>query len=163
MDLTAWSEFSRNRRLEFQNTYLYTEDPLGEIAFEVTRPPDSISPTDPTTIGSREPYWINAARLRFDHEFARDESYYLQFTNIHREDDNEFGENSTTNIPRAGLTYWFGRDWGTELEGSYTWADYDTSSDIRAWYSNLRVIRLSLIHISEPTRLKTRSRMPSSA
>mgnify|MGYP001820973965 FL=1 len=39
------------------------------------------------------------------------------------------------------MTYWFGRDWGTELEGSYTWADYDSAPDIRAWYSNLRVIR----------------------
>ena len=31
---------------------------------------------------------------------------------------------------------------------------------VRAW---MRPLALSLIHISEPTRLKTRSRMPSSA
>ncbi len=141
LDFSAWSELSRNMRLEFQNTYLYTEDPLGGRAFIVTVPPDSETPTDPTTIGSREPYWINAARLRLDHEFAQEKSYFLEFENIHREDGNFEGENSTINIPGAGLTYWFDSDWGTELEGSYVWANYDTAPDIEAWYSSLRVIR----------------------
>jgi hypothetical protein len=141
LDLSAWSELGRNMRLGFFNTYLYTEDPLGESFFEVTVPPDSEIPADPTTIGSREPYWINTARLRFDHEFAPEESYFLQFSNRHREDDNELGENSTVNIPRAGLTYWFTNEWGTELEGAYTWADYETASDIRGWYSSLKLIR----------------------
>ena len=119
LDFSAWTEFARNMRLEFRNTFLYTEDPLGGRTFEVTVPPDSGTPADPTTVGSREPYWINTASLRFDHEFTQLRSYFLEFLNIHREDDYLLGSDSTVNIPRAGLTYWFGPDWGTEIEGSY--------------------------------------------
>ena len=140
LDFSTWTEFARNMRLEFRNTFLYTEDPLGERAFEVTVPPDSGTPADPTTVGSREPYWINTASLRSDHEFGQLKSYFLEFLNTHREDDALGGSNSTVNTPRAGLTYWFGPDWGTEIEGAYTWGDYENAPDIKAWYSSLRVI-----------------------
>ena len=141
LDFSAWTEFARNHRLEFRNIFLYTEDPLGGRAFTVTVPPDDGTPADPTTVGSREPYWINTASLRFDHEFGQRRSYFLEFLNIHREDDNALGNNSTENTPRAGLTYWFGPDWGTEIEGAYTWGNFDNAPDINASFGSLRVIR----------------------
>jgi putative beta-barrel porin BBP2 len=154
LDFSAWSSFSRNSRLEFRNTFLYTEDPLGGRAFEVVVPPEDDTPADPTTLASREPYWINTASLRFDHEFEQNRSYFLEFSNIHREDDNDLGNNIVANIPAAGLAYWFGPDWGTEIEGSYTWGDYENAPDIRAWFSSLRVIR----RMSRPHQIYLQSR-----
>ncbi len=141
LDFSTWTEFARNMRLEFRDTFLYTEDPLGGRAFEVTVPPDSGTPADPTTVRSREPYWVNTASLRFDHDFGQRKSYFFEFSNTIREDDDIRGNSSTEYTPRAGLTYWFGPDWGTEIEGAYSWGDFDNAPDIDAWYGSLRVIR----------------------
>jgi len=140
--LSAWTEFSRGMRLEANDAFIRTEDPLGGARnFEINRPADSITPQDPTTIRSREPYSENTASLRFTHQFGRENSYFLEYVNSIRADDDPEGDDSIEHLPSAGLTYWFGPRWGTEVQGSYEHSNFDINPDIRAWYASLRMIR----------------------
>ena len=141
-NITAWTQFSRNKRLELRNSFLYTEDPLGNgRSFEVNVPPDSVAPADPTTLNSRQPYWVNTADLSYTQQFSQLSSYYLEFYNSIRNDDSLRGNSSIVYTPRAGVTYWFNPRWGSELSGEYSWGNYDNAPDLKQWYTSLRMIR----------------------
>ncbi len=160
--LSAWRQLTRTTRLEFSNSFLYTEDPLGARTFEVTAEPEAaapdeapadaeaaapppeatdITPTDPTTLRSREPYWVNTSDILVTRQFGPDSEYFLGFAYSARRDDSFDGEDSDIYTPRAGITYWFNQFWGAELEGSYDYGEYDISPDIRNWDARLRVTR----------------------
>jgi len=157
LTLTAWTQLTRNTRLELRNSFLYTEDPLGGRAFEVTAEPEpeppedpeevsapegeDITPTDATTVSSREPYWVNTADLQLTQNFGPESSWFAGFNYSMREDDSTDGEDSQIYTPRIGVTHWFGQFWGAELEGDYIYGEYDESPDVRNWNANLRLIR----------------------
>ncbi len=141
-NITAWTQFSRNKRLELRNSFLYTEDPLGSgRTFEVNIPPDSVAPADQTTLNSRQPYWVNTADLRYTQQFRQLGSYYLEFYNSVRNDDSLRGNSSIIYTPRAGVEYWFNPRWGASLDGEYSWGNYDNAPDVKQWYTSLRLIR----------------------
>jgi hypothetical protein len=129
--LNIWNDFSRRTRLTIFDRFLRTEDPGDDEAVVSEEDGEILAPGDSTVRREREPYWTNYATARLDHQFGTDDSIYGQFLySLRREDDS--GPDSNENdryAPSAGLTYWFGPQWGTTIEATYTRATFDNSDD----------------------------------
>ena len=85
-----------------------------------------------------------------DHQFGQDKSIFAEYRNqILRNDNTDQYEDSNVNTGIAGLTYFFGPKWGTQLEGTYSKRTFDQtndyagvpSSDSDVWGGRVRLIR----------------------
>lgn len=137
--ISAWTQFNRNQRLELRDIFSYSEDPLGGTTFVVNDSPDSIDPADPTTLRSRQAHWANTANLLYTQQFGRNDSYFLQFNNNLRGDDDFRGNSSIVYTPRAGINYWFTPQWGSDLQVEYSWGNFDDAPDVSQWYTSLQL------------------------
>ncbi len=135
--LSAWFEVTRNTRVEFENAYLFTEDPLS--AEDVLSPitDDPLIQDDPTIRRGREPYYTNTATARMIHQFGASDSFFIGYSyNVLRNDDPEV-DDVTRHIPSMGITYWFLPRWGVELEGSFTDTELEDSDDFDEWHGSI--------------------------
>lgn len=138
--LRAWTGITRNTTLEFENAFLYTEDPVSQdIRILPTEEP--IIRADTTIRRSRQPYYTNASVLTLTHQFGESDSFFIGYNySILRNDDPEIEDNDR-HIPSIGLTYWFTPRWGLETEASLTSGEFDISDDFDEWYGRARLIK----------------------
>jgi putative beta-barrel porin BBP2 len=127
--LNGWVDLTRNNRLETRNALVRTEDPLGVEEINFLRSDDPAIIADTTLRTTREPYWTSNSSVRFTNRFGENDSFYLEIASINLENEDEILEDNTRNIPSAGLTYWFTPQWGFELIGTYTKAEYYRGDD----------------------------------
>jgi len=137
---TAWHDFSRQTRLELNNYFLYTKDPLADDDVEDQRGNIIVSGNDQSR-RNRDTYWRNQATARLRHQFGVEDSVYAQFTHGLLKYDDPTEEDSQEISPSVGLTYWFTQWTGMELGGEYTRGlyDEDTSSDFNNYRGRLRL------------------------
>jgi len=129
--LNIWNDFSRRTRLEFVDRFLRTEDPAGDEPVINEEDGEVIAPGETTVRRGRDPYWTNYASARINHNFGIDDTVYGQLLySLRREDGSAPDDNDNDRYaPSAGLTYWFGPQWGTTVDATYTRATFKNSDD----------------------------------
>jgi hypothetical protein len=131
---TLWKVFKRNTRLELNNSYLRSNDPLDESDLPVEEG-QSAGPAIEADLSrrGRDQYYTNVAEARLSHQFgARDEVFisiaYRAFREVDPLPDAET-DNSDAVVPSLGLVYHFSQKWSSELEGSYEHTQYQDRND----------------------------------
>jgi len=139
--LDIWSNLSPKTRFEFFNRFLRSEDPdenrptIAEDTGEIRAPGDS------TVRRGRGWYITNFTTARIDNQFGRDDRVYGQFLySLRREEDPDSNENDRY-APSAGVTYWFGPQWGTTVDVRYTRALFNNSDDYHDLAGTFQLMR----------------------
>jgi hypothetical protein len=127
--LRLWSDLGKSTRFEVSDSFLRTEDPLGEEDILAVRDGDVIQEGDSTIRKNRRTYYRNTASTRLTHRFGKEDAIYAGFSygllrnNDSQEEDNDYYS------PSIGLNYWFGPKFGFESNATYTKADFDQDND----------------------------------
>jgi hypothetical protein len=127
--LHGWSDLGKRTRFEASDSFLRTEDPLGDEDILALRDNDVVQEGDTTTRKGRRTYYRNTARARLSHQFGKDDSVYAGFTYGLLRNDNSQEEDNDHYSPSIGLNYWFGPKFGFQSNATYTKADFDQDSD----------------------------------
>ena len=131
--LNGFLDITQYTKLTVTNSYYLTRDPDPEDQITDVRAGEPGVSVDPTVRQGRDKYWRNTFGARVDHQFGQDKSIFAEYRNqILRNDNNFQYEDSDVNTGIAGLTYFFGPKWGTNLEGTYSKRTFDQTNDY-AW------------------------------
>lgn len=148
-NLQGWADLSARTRLDIQDSFFLTEDPLPDSDVAVSPDPDPIQPPNTTVREGRRKYYTNAARAGLRHTFGEEDFISLAYTyRILDNDDDMFYEDSESHIPVVAMQYWFDPEWGMGAVGRYTRGLYKQdndfigipSDDFDEWYGSLRGI-----------------------
>jgi len=115
---TFWHNFTRETRLDFNNAFLYTQDPLGNRDV-VNQQGTVVAPGDFTRRSELNTYYRNYSTARLTHQFGPENSTYAQFIYGFLKNDSDQYQDSQEISPSAGMTYWWSTWAGIELEGTY--------------------------------------------
>ena len=127
--LHGWSDLGKRTRFDVFDSFLRTEDPLGEEDILGLRDGDVIQEGDTTTRKNRRTYYANTAEARLSHQFGKDDSVYAGFVyGLLRNNDSQEEDNDHYS-PSIGLNYWFGPKFGIQSNATYTKAEFDQDSD----------------------------------
>ena len=129
-DLRGWSQVSKMTNLNIRDSFLYTEDPLKDEDLARERTEDPGNPIDTTVRKTRRIYYTNYANINMNHQFGEYHSFRVAYSHYLRKDEDPAYEDNQYHNPSAGLTYWFGPQWGFEVNGSYQLNQYEYSEDI---------------------------------
>ncbi len=138
--LSSWTNISRNTRLELNDSFLFTEDPLSEADIAALRAEDPTAPIDSTIRRSREPYYTNTASLGLTHQFGEADSINLGYVHSLLENEDPSVEDNEKHNPFLGLTCWLTPKVGLKVGASYTRGKFDTSDDFDSWNGNIQII-----------------------
>ncbi len=147
-NFNAWANTSKNTRLEINDNFYLTSDPLSEREVLV-QPDDPTQPPDTTVRKGRNQYYRNNVSGNFNYRFGKYDALNLGF--MYRRLDNSkdrFYEDNQGYIPSMQLDYWFTSHFGSRLTASYTRGTYDRSKnftgtrtdDFDSYNGNLRLI-----------------------
>ena len=148
--LNSFLDITQYTKLTVTDSFYLTQDPDPEFLITDVRANEPGASVDPTIRQGQAKYWRNSATARVDHEFGKDKTIFAEYRNvILRNDNNVQYEDSDINTGTAGVTYFFGPKWGTELEGTFSRRTYDQtgdflgvpSSDQDVWGGRARLIR----------------------
>ena len=115
---TFWHNFTRETRLDFNNAFLYTQDPLGNRDV-VNQQGTVVAPGDFTRRSELNTYYRNYSTARLTHQFGPENSTYAQFIYGFLKNNSDQYQDSQEISPSVGMTYWFSTWTGIELEGTY--------------------------------------------
>ncbi len=114
--LSSWLNIARSTRVELENIYLKTDDP--------------ISDTDTTVRRSRESHSTNTTTVGMVNSFGEEDVLDLRYVYSFLENDDETIEDSSYHRPSALLTYWFSPNrYALEMEAIYMASSFDTTED----------------------------------
>ena len=113
-----WHNFTRETRLDLNNSFLYTQDPLGNQDV-VNQQGTVVAPGDFTRRTGLNTYYRNYSTARLTHQFGPENSTYAQFIYGFLKNDSDQYQDSQEISPSVGMTYWFSTWTGIELEGDY--------------------------------------------
>ena len=139
--LLSTAEPGRHTTLRVSDTFLFTEDPLPDDRFETAGDPGMPGAADPTTLRSREPYWVNTLALGAARAFGRSGAADLDYSHTLRDDDDPDGNGYARQGLSGSLSSGFGADWRGAANAAYETADYDNTEDLDAWDGGLRLTR----------------------
>jgi hypothetical protein len=139
--LSGWANLSKNTRINVNDYFLYTEDPLSVADIAPVRVEDPDEPIDNTLRKTRRTYYTNTARVGLSHQFGEFDAFNIGYRHYFIENDLSTYEDKQTHNPYADLTYWFTYNWGVNIGGRYTKGDYDESDDYDFILANARLIR----------------------
>jgi len=148
--LNSFLDITRYTKLTVTDSFYLTRDPDPEDLITGVRANEPGASVDPTVRQGQSKYWRNNFGARVDHQFGQDKTIFAEYRNrILRNDNNEQYEDSDVNTGIAGVTYFFGPRWGTELEGTFSRRTFDQTSDFAGtpasdqdvWGGRARLIR----------------------
>ena len=113
-----WHNFTRETRLDFNNAFLYTQDPLGNRDV-VNQQGNVVAPGDYTRRAGLNTYYRNYSTARLTHQFGPENSTYAQFIYGFLKNNSDQYQDSQEISPSVGMTYWLSTWTGIELEGAY--------------------------------------------
>jgi hypothetical protein len=129
-NLRGWSDLSKRTRFEVSDSFLRTEDPLGEEDILALRDNTVVQEGDSTIRQNRKTYYSNRANARLTYQFGQDDSMYAGFTyGLLRNNDSQQYEDNDYYSPAVGLNYWFGPKFGFQSNATYTKADFSQDQD----------------------------------
>ena len=118
-NLSGWSQVAKNTRLDIRDNFLYTEDPIRDENIARARTEDPNLPIDYTVRESRRIYYRNYFNAGVNHQFGEYHSFRVGYTHYFLDNDDPSFEDNQYHNPSAGLRYWFGPQWGFEVDGDY--------------------------------------------
>jgi hypothetical protein len=148
--LDSFLDITQHTTLTVTDFFYLTRDPDPEDQITGVRANRPGAFVDPTIRQGRAKYWRNTFEAQVDHEFGKDKTIYARYRNgILRNDNNVLYQDSDVNTGTAGVTYFFGPKWGTELGGTFSRRTFDQtndftgtpSSDQDVWRGRARLIR----------------------
>ncbi len=101
-ELKGWMGFSRRTRVDFQNSFLLTEEPKDESE----REEDIHSPEEETVRRKRETYYTNTMNIGFTHQFGRYDSVSMKYVYSILENKDDTVEDKSSHKPSVNLAYW---------------------------------------------------------
>jgi hypothetical protein len=113
-----WHNFTRETRLDVNNAFLYTKDPLGNRDV-VNQQGNVVAPGDYSAREGLNTYYRNYSTARLTHQFGPENSTYAQFIYGFLKNDSDQYQDSQEISPSVGMTYWWSTFAGIELEGAY--------------------------------------------
>ena len=125
-----WHNFTRETRLDLNNSFLYTQDPLGNQDV-VNQQGTVVAPGDFTRRSELNTYYRNYSTARLTHQFGPENSTYAQFIYGFLKNDSDQYQDSQEISPSVGMTYWFSTWTGIELEGAYLRGLYERGAGCR--------------------------------
>jgi hypothetical protein len=148
--VNIWKVFKRNTRLELNDNYLRSDDPLDEsdLSVEQGQPQGPGIEADPNRRG-REQYYTNVAEARLSHQFGTEDNVYIAiahriFRDVDPPPDSATDSVETDNydavVPSLGLVYHFTRQLSSELDGSYENTQYQDRNDRGESNANIRFL-----------------------
>jgi len=147
---SGWSSLSKNTRLELNNSFVRTEDPLEEDDLFLETG-ESLRDPDHTVRQSREPYYTNTTSLDFIHQFGAADFFRMGYTYDILQNENPEDDDNKSQTSSLGLTCWFLPDMGFETDFSYTSAKYsgtdDPADDSKELQGSLRLIKRFSRHL----------------
>jgi hypothetical protein len=127
--LRAWSDLSKTTRFEVSDSFLRTQDPLGEEDILTVKDGNVTQQGDSTIRQNRRTYYQNTADTRLSYQFGKEDSVYAGFTyGLLRNNDPQY-ENNDYYTPSVGLNYWLGPKFGFQSNAAYTRANFDQDKD----------------------------------
>ncbi len=128
--LNGFLDITQYTTLTVTNNFFLTKDPDPEGLITDVRADEPGVSVDPTVRQGRDKYWRNNFGARVDHRFGTDRSIYAEYLNrILRNDNTEQYEDSDVNTGIAGLSYFFGPKWGTNLEGTFSRRTFEQTNE----------------------------------
>ena len=113
-----WHNFTRETRFDFNNSFLYTQDPLSNRDV-VNQQGKVVAPGDYSRRTGLNTYYQDYSAAKLTHQFGPENSTYAQFVyGFLKNQSNQYQDNQQIS-PSAGMTYWFSTWTGIELEGDY--------------------------------------------
>jgi len=132
---------SKNTNFNIKDNFLYTEDPNRDYNIAVIRTEEPSVPIDTTERKSRRIYTTNFASVGLNHQFGKNHSFRLGFTHYLLNNDNPTYEDNQSYTPSVGLTYWFGPQWGFDVDGSYGRTDYEFSDNVDQYQGSVSLLK----------------------
>ena len=148
--LNSFVDITQHVKLTVTDSYYLTQDPNPDFLITDVRAGEPGASLDPTVRQGQNKYWRNTFGARGDYQFGQDKSIFAEYRNqILRNDNTDQYEDSNVNTGTAGLTYFFGPKWGTQLEGTYANRAFEQtqnyagvpSSDSDFWGGRIQLIR----------------------
>lgn len=126
--LHGWVEIARGTRIELDNTYSKSSDPVSE--------------TDSTLRRGRSPHITNTADIAVVNRFGAENEFELRYEHRLLQNDDPTVEDSAYYKPGAFLAWWFSpARYAVELEGSGTVSDFDRSENFETLDARVRLIK----------------------
>lgn len=113
-----WHNFTRETRLDFNNAFLYTKDPLSNRDV-VNQQGNVVAPGDYSARQGLNTYYRDYSTAKLTHQFGPENSTYAEFVYGFLKNKSDQYQDSQEISPSAGITYWWSTWSGIELEGDY--------------------------------------------
>ena len=113
-----WHNFTRETRLDLNNSFLYTKDPLSNRDV-VNQQGNVVAPGDFSARQGLNTYYRDYSTARLTHQFGPENSTYAQFVYGFLKNNSDQYQDSQEISPSVGMTYWWSTWTGIELEGAY--------------------------------------------
>jgi Putative beta-barrel porin 2 len=131
----------KNTIFNIAEQFLHTEDPIRSSDIAVLRTENPTVPIDTTERTTREVYTTNYAHADLSHEFGKDQSFRLGYTHALINNDDPAYQDEQNHMASAGLTYWFGPEWGFDVSGQYTRGIYEISDNMNEYQGSLSLLK----------------------
>jgi len=141
LNLSGWSQVAKNTRLDINDNFVYTEDPIRSENIAELRTENPEIPIDSTVRKSRSIYYRNIVNIGLDHQFGEYHSFRVGYSHYFRDDEDPTVEDNQFHNPSAGLTYWFGPKWGFEVNGDYVRGQYEFSEDVDLFRGGVSLLK----------------------
>jgi hypothetical protein len=131
----------KNTRFNVGDNFLYTEDPLKYDNIAVVRTEEPTVPIDTTLRKTRLIYITNDASVDLNHQFGKFDSFRLGYSHYLLNNDDPTYEDKQNHYIRAGLTHWFGPQWGFDVSGKYTRGEFEFSDNINEYQGSVSLLK----------------------
>ena len=139
--LNGFYEMTKHTRLDVRDIFLYTEDPIRYDDLAQVRTEDPTIPIDTSERRTRRIYTRNYASVGLNHQFGEYHSFRLGFSHGLLSNDDPVYEDKQNYTPSVGLTYWFGPQWGFEVNGSYTRGEFEVSDNVDEYQGSVSLLK----------------------
>ncbi|MCP4689085.1 MAG: outer membrane beta-barrel protein [Desulfobacterales bacterium] len=141
VDFTAWTESASRTRLEFNNRYLRTEDPLAGENPALVEADEPLEPSESAIRRGRQPYFTNRTSVGLTRQFGANNSISAGYAYGILENEDPEIEDSAEHTPSAEFEYWFNPRMGMTAAGEYARSDFEWSENFERWGGAIRLIR----------------------
>jgi len=131
----------KTTRFNILDRFTYTEDPLRSENIAVIRTEEPTVPIDMTERKTRRAYMTNYAGIDLNHQFGKYDSFNLGYSHTLLNNDDPAYEDKQDHYVRAGITHWFGPQWGFDVSGKYTRGLFEFSNNITEYQGSVSLLK----------------------
>jgi outer membrane receptor protein involved in Fe transport len=132
---------AKNTRFNIADHFLYTEDPNRSADIAQIRTENPTLPIDTTERKTRELYTTNYASVGLNHQFGKYHAFRLGYSHYLLNNDDPAYEDKQEHKASGGLTYWFGPEWGFDVDGQYTRGIFEVSNNLDEYQGSVSLLK----------------------